>query len=66
MLVSLTLEASRPGGASYRLGLGCSMPVPVVNSIRLAWDAEENRMMLCGMLDLCRLIFGIEALMANS
>jgi hypothetical protein len=27
MLVSLTLEASKPGGTSYRLGLGCFMPV---------------------------------------
>jgi hypothetical protein len=25
--VSLTLEASRPDGASYRLGFGCSMPM---------------------------------------
>jgi hypothetical protein len=27
MVVSLTLEASRPGGASYRLGFGCYMPL---------------------------------------
>ena len=25
MTVLLTLEASRPGGASYRLGFGCNM-----------------------------------------
>ncbi|MBB4398771.1 hypothetical protein GGD62_007918 [Bradyrhizobium sp. ERR14] len=27
MTVLLTLEASRPGGTSYRLGFGCSLPV---------------------------------------
>jgi hypothetical protein len=26
MTVSLTLEASRPDGASYRFGFGCSLP----------------------------------------
>jgi hypothetical protein len=28
MTVSLTLEASRPDGASYRLGFGCNMHLP--------------------------------------
>lgn len=27
MTVLLTLEASRPGGASYRLGFGCNLPL---------------------------------------
>jgi hypothetical protein len=49
--------SSRPGRDQSFLRSQFFPPVPVVNSIR--WRATQNRMILYGMLDLCRLILAI-------